>query len=244
MARHHRLASSQQYAVAFEEIARRRMAESRRTMLLAHYAMPGHIATMRHLAATVGHTSSHGFANVQYGGLAGQVYRELHLRFRGIKLWTLATWPEDPIDELAEFSFRMRPEVARALEQLGWTNRLPEVPSVTRIPFRTIEGEQIEQLRLHRKRERGLREAKIADASARSADGRLRCEVPGCGFDFESRYGQLGRGYIQVHHLRPLGTRDAPEHTALEELILICANCHVMIHRDSQNRSPDGILRR
>lgn len=244
MSKTHSLASAGQYAVAFEEIARRGLAPIRRTMLLTHYAMRDHVGTMRRLAAAVGKAERHSVANFHYGGLAGQVYRELQLRFRGIKLWTLATWPEAPLDELGEFSFRMRPEVARALEELGWTKTLPAVAGMDHGSRGVFEGGRLAQYRIHRRREHGLREAKIADASTRSPDGRLRCEVPGCGFDFEERYGSIGRGYIQVHHLRPLGIRDAPERTHLADLILVCANCHSMIHRGAKNRKPNRLLPR
>lgn len=27
-----------------------------------------------------------------------------------------------------------------------------------------------------------------------------------CGFDFEERYGLLGKGFLHIHHLRPLHT--------------------------------------
>ncbi|MBE9029184.1 HNH endonuclease [filamentous cyanobacterium LEGE 11480] len=53
-----------------------------------------------------------------------------------------------------------------------------------------------------------------------------------CGFNFAETYGQHGAGYIQVHHLEPLG--DAPGERCVNaeaDLIVLCANCHVMVHR-------------
>lgn len=57
-------------------------------------------------------------------------------------------------------------------------------------------------LRIHRSRERNaaLVRGKKEQASRRS--GRLTCEV--CGFDFVSQYGELGRRFIECHHLLPL----------------------------------------
>lgn len=53
-----------------------------------------------------------------------------------------------------------------------------------------------------------------------------------CGFDFERRYGKLGRGYIECHHIDPLSGRDGlAKPTKLEHLAMVCANCHRMIHR-------------
>lgn len=81
----------------------------------------------------------------------------------------------------------------------------------------------------HRQREHRLRSAKIR--SVLRALGRLRCEVPTCAFDFEERYGSLGREYAHVHHLRPLAAADARRRTTLNDLAIVCANCHAMIHR-------------
>ena len=71
-----------------------------------------------------------------------------------------------------------------------------------------------------------LRRAKIAQA--RNERGSISCET--CGFDFEDAYGDLGDGYIHVHHKVPLHFSGQVENT-LDDLILVCANCHVMIHR-------------
>lgn len=243
MSRYHRLCPTNEYLIALEKIFRRGMSSNRRTMLLAHYARPDHIATMRYLSASVGRTHSHSYANRHYGGLAGQVRRELGLRYQGLNLWTLATWPARDVDGNGEFSFQMRPEVARALERLGWTENLPQVHAMQWGFKSPVEGERVLAMRAHRKRERGLRQAKIADATSRSPDGHLHCEVPGCGFDFEDSYGAVGRGYIQVHHRLALGERKHPEATRLEDLMLVCANCHAMIHRDNKNRSPASLLR-
>ena len=50
----------------------------------------------------------------------------------------------------------------------------------------------------------------LGDAIAASPDGHLLCEVPGCGFDFETRYGRIGRGFAHVHHKIPLSRAAGP----------------------------------
>ena len=56
----------------------------------------------------------------------------------------------------------------------------------------------------------------------------LKCEV--CGFDFEKVYGKLGTGYIEVHHTKPVS--EGERLTDLNnDLVMLCANCHRMIHR-------------
>lgn len=56
------------------------------------------------------------------------------------------------------------------------------------------------------------------------------CHV--CGFDFEITYGELGKSFIEVHHIKPLYTLD--EETVIDpskDLIPVCSNCHRMLHR-------------
>jgi 5-methylcytosine-specific restriction protein A len=103
-----------------------------------------------------------------------------------------------------------------------------------------FEGKSRWRFVLHRKREAELRRAKIAEAMSA---GKLVCEVPNCGFDFEERYGALGSGYAQVHHKIPL-KKAPPEGRKifLKDLAVVCANCHVMIHRRGECRSIEGLI--
>lgn len=57
-----------------------------------------------------------------------------------------------------------------------------------------------------------------------------RCAV--CDLSFEERYGQLGRRYIVVHHLRELSqVPPGYEVDPVNDLRPVCPNCHAMIHR-------------
>ncbi|MCE5247833.1 HNH endonuclease [bacterium] len=58
----------------------------------------------------------------------------------------------------------------------------------------------------------------------------MRCSI--CGFSFESVYGKLGRGFIECHHVVPLAQSAGSRKTSLEDLVLVCSNCHRMLHRD------------
>ncbi len=95
-------------------------------------------------------------------------------------------------------------------------------------------------IRRHRLREKRLRKRKIQE-TLRVENGRLRCEVPGCGFDFLAVYGELGRDYAHVHHKKPLSDRTNPEMTKLSELAIVCANCHSMIHRGGLCRALEDL---
>ncbi|MBL8099922.1 MAG: HNH endonuclease [Anaerolineales bacterium] len=56
------------------------------------------------------------------------------------------------------------------------------------------------------------------------------CSV--CGFDFAKRYGEIGEGYIHVHHLKPLSEiRKGYKLNPVNDLRPVCPNCHAMIHQ-------------
>src|SRR5262245_41443890 len=93
----------------------------------------------------------------------------------------------------------------------------------------TVEAEEGRLLtRLHRTRERSRKLVEQRKQKALSEFGRLRCEV--CRFDFEERYGDRGRGFIEAHHTKPVETLVEGSKTRLEDLALLCANCHRMVH--------------
>ena len=82
--------------------------------------------------------------------------------------------------------------------------------------------------RLHRSRERSPELTARKKVSALKVHGRLQCEA--CSFDFEATYGSRGSGFIEAHHTKPLYTLSAGSKTRLEDLALLCSNCHRMIH--------------
>lgn len=99
-----------------------------------------------------------------------------------------------------------------------------------------LEGRLLERKHFIRERDRKLRQEKI-DCYI-DANGGLACEV--CGFDYSETYGPHGDGYIECHHVRPLHD-SGPTRTRPEDLILICANCHRMIHRRSPWLTPAAL---
>jgi len=58
----------------------------------------------------------------------------------------------------------------------------------------------------------------------------LSCKI--CGFNFEERFGILGRGFIHVHHLKPLSEiGEEYKVDPLKDLLPVCPNCHAIFHR-------------
>jgi len=58
------------------------------------------------------------------------------------------------------------------------------------------------------------------------------CHCAACGMGFEEIYGELGKGFIHVHHKYPLSRFDGGYSVdPVNDLVPLCANCHAMIHR-------------
>lgn len=117
----------------------------------------------------------------------------------------------------------------RAWQQPGFArpeSELPaEMPSVDEWAF--PEGAVAE--RQHLARERNHQLVLKAKRRFKELHGRLFCQV--CGFDFSERYGELGEDYIEAHHTLPVSEMDEGHVTRIDDLAMVCANCHRMLHR-------------
>lgn len=58
----------------------------------------------------------------------------------------------------------------------------------------------------------------------------LKCFV--CDFNFEEFYGEIGKGYIHIHHIKELSSCHGEyELDPINDLIPVCPNCHSMLHK-------------
>jgi 5-methylcytosine-specific restriction enzyme A len=79
----------------------------------------------------------------------------------------------------------------------------------------------------HRKVERNPTAAK----QAKKFHG-TRCQA--CDLDFVERYGAIGKGFIEAHHLRSIASLEegvAVTYDLANDFAVLCANCHRMIHK-------------
>ncbi|NFH64708.1 restriction endonuclease [Clostridium botulinum] len=90
-----------------------------------------------------------------------------------------------------------------------------------------LEGRK--KLRQHICIERNAKVIKMAKENFKKKYGVLKCEV--CGFNFEKKYGKLGEDFIEGHHIKPVSELKEGEKTKVEDIVLLCSNCHKMIHR-------------
>lgn len=67
-----------------------------------------------------------------------------------------------------------------------------------------------------------------------------KCTV--CGLDLGEKYGELGKGFIHVHHIVPLS--DIGENYIVDpinDLVPVCPNCHAMLHRRNPPLTVDEL---
>ena len=86
----------------------------------------------------------------------------------------------------------------------------------------------------------GSKHEHIVNIYERNPEARRRCvEHFGykcciCNFDFEKKYGELGKDFIHVHHIKPLSEIKDDYYVDPEcDLRPVCPNCHSMLHRKS-----------
>ena len=130
----------------------------------------------------------------------------------------------------AFLSSKWHPLRAKARKNLGKGETPPArttAPGATRKPVvKLIEGAILQE----RDREIHQRNPRLRQLCIEAYDNRYECVV--CGMNFVSTYGEIGKEFIEVHHLYPISETDGEhEVNPATDMIPLCSNCHSMIHR-------------
>lgn len=97
-----------------------------------------------------------------------------------------------------------------------------EIASPARKHEALVEGNIVELTLTSYERDPAARNACLEHFSA-------RCMV--CKMDFGERYGELGKGFIHIHHIMPLSQiREVHVVDPIRDLVPVCPNCHAMLH--------------
>lgn len=87
----------------------------------------------------------------------------------------------------------------------------------------------------------GAKKTVTINAYERSIEAREQCieywkaVCAVCDFDFKETYGELGKGFIHVHHLKPISQiGDTYQVDPIKDLRPVCPNCHAMLHRQKE----------
>lgn len=152
--------------------------------------------------------------------------------------WGLAQWLTEPPIHQIDLN-----------TQGDSTNSQSSAPKITSTPQEIygIAAEDDEQAfpegkeayRLHRVRERNPQIIELAKRRRMDADPLLHCEV--CNFSFVKFYGKLGWGFIEAHHVLPLSQSVGETETRIEDIVLVCSNCHRILHRRRPWPSTDDL---
>lgn len=118
-----RVPSVAEYEAAFRAIEKR-ITEKQRAMIREHHRSPGAVTTASQLAESVGYPN-YETANLQYGLLAKMLSDELGLPEKdAVEIGILVDFvPPDTVAN-EHYLWVLRPNVARALENLGWAPKL------------------------------------------------------------------------------------------------------------------------
>ena len=92
--------------------------------------------------------------------------------------------------------------------------------------IKLVEGAILQE----RDREIHKRNPKLRELCIKHYGDEYRCLI--CEMNFVERYGEIGKEFIEVHHLNPISETDGEhEVNPATDLIPLCSNCHSMIHR-------------
>jgi len=127
-------------------------------------------------------------------------------------------------------------EIAAEIRSMAVEGTAPVAPEPDEDEADATEGRLL--YRRHRLRERDPKIVKRKKAAVLKSTGRLACEA--CDLDFGERYGQRGEGFIECHHTQPLA-ESGETVTRLDDLVLLCSNCHRMVHLRRPMLSRDDL---
>jgi len=96
-----------------------------------------------------------------------------------------------------------------------------------------------EKYRIHKSKERNQKLISLKKQKAFSKNENLPCEI--CGFSFREKYGDIGVNFIEAHHIIPVSELSGEIESGADDLILVCSNCHRMIHKRRPWLSIDKI---
>lgn len=113
---------------------------------------------------------------------------------------------------------------AQMLAMSSQDDEAEELPDIEQERPSAIEGHK--EFVNHLRRERKPWIIKAKKNQVLNETGKLACEA--CGFDFKQVYGEF---FAEAHHRALLAAVETEIETTLDDLSILCSNCHRMIHR-------------
>lgn len=204
----------------------------------ALYSFENHQAYASQIGLILGHTGKtpQSPINLEIGNYAKRIAKHFEINFtvrsnKKFRYWDLFFngWNEGSF-----FMWQLKPEIVEALEK----NDLTGVELISE-EFSAQESNNLFE---------GAKKAVTINAYERNPKARnlclkhwgTKCSV--CGFDFETKYGKIGKGFIHVHHLIPVAQiGKSYQIDPISDLRPVCPNCHSMIHSKNPPYTIDEI---
>jgi len=183
--------------------------------------------------------TTHPPLNLEIGRYAKRIAEHYDINFTArsaekFKFWDLFFngW-----DEGTKFVWQLRPELVEALIATGLTG---DETYPDELPTENTE-ELFE----------GIKRSVIVNSYERNSKARQLCVkhwkaiCAVCSFDFEKTYGEIGKGFIHVHHLTPVSQiGKVYQVDPINDLIPVCPNCHSMLHKQEPPLTIDELKSR
>jgi hypothetical protein len=112
--------------------------------------------------------------------------------------------------------------------------RAPEKAGPEQEPYSAPADDSFEEgklsLKLHISKERNRYLVKLAKEKwLLEQNGNIRCSV--CLFSFWDTYGEIGKDFIEAHHVLPISSLTSETVVHVSDLVPVCSNCHRILHR-------------
>ena len=208
-----------------------------RELLSTLFFAEGCEATAPQLTSALGYGDQAAPANSVLGNLGKRIAEHLSLQLPKRKSKSPGWWRVVATGEQRPegFTWRLRPNLADALIELDLLIEPTSLdyPELVSVSEALVEG-AVSQVRVN---------AYERNPVARSiCIEHYGCACFVCGFSFAAQYGEIGDGFIHVHHLTELASiGEEYQVDPIRDLRPVCPNCHAMLHRKRPAYSIDEL---
>ncbi len=200
------------------------------SMFQGLYSFEGHKAPASQIGLLLGHSGKNTSSplNSEVGRYAKRIAKHYDINFtersaQKYKFWDLFFngWDEGTL-----FIWQLRPELVKALEETELTGEIPYPEEI--------------QTDIQESLTEGLKRTITVNSYERNSKARQECikhwksVCSVCDFNFETKYGEIGKGFIHVHHLIPVSKLGKVyQVNPIKDLRPVCPNCHSMLHSEN-----------
>lgn len=118
---------------------------------------------------------------------------------------------------------KMQPLLADYIDKYLYDSFIPKIYPESDIPKDCYEGAKLKIT---------INKYERSSVARRNCIAKHGCTCSVCGMNFRDIYGEIGEGFIHIHHIIPISTIGTTYKIDYEnDLIPVCPNCHAMLHK-------------